>query len=161
MSTRIQFEKWEELYVPLINPNNPNEEIFFETFGEDFDFVRKADSNKVWTEVENDFGDLVILSGFHFVNRMRHYITTLPFKEDLEVSDIEYISREESINICLELNKELNLKYPEELIMKYYMGDGDISVSKAEHIAITLFEENGSISDSNMLKINNHYSMLK
>lgn len=155
----ITTEQWQNEFFPIQNPVTGEE--YFETYGSDYDAVRKADSNKIWTEVEDDFGDLVILPGFHFVNRMRYYITTLPFNKNIEVSDIEYINRDKAIDICLELNKKLKLNYPEDLVFKYYIGDEEISVSKAEHICITMFEEHGSISESDMLKINDYYSMLK
>jgi hypothetical protein len=161
LNTKILFEDWQKKYNPIINTNNPNEEIFFETFGEDFDTVRQSDPTKVWSEVEDDYGDLVILPGFHFVNRMRYYLTEKSYDENIEIIDSEYITNNQAILYCQEINKKLDLGYSTELILRYFNGEDSISVSKAEHIAITMFEENGDISESDVLKINNYYSMLK
>jgi len=50
----------------------------FETFGEEFEFVRRYDRRKVWTLVDGNDGDLYITSGLHFANRVGFLITREP-----------------------------------------------------------------------------------
>ncbi|MBI1314941.1 hypothetical protein GC176_26915 [bacterium] len=47
----------------------------FETFGEEFAFVRRHDPRKVWTLVDGDDGDMYVISGCHFVNRIGYLIS--------------------------------------------------------------------------------------
>lgn len=50
----------------------------FETYGKDIEHVIKvADQNpkRVWTLVDGENDDLLLLNGFHYVNRIHYYIT--------------------------------------------------------------------------------------
>ncbi len=50
-----------------------------ETFGKDFDTVRRQDPAFVWTVVDGDSGDdQWITTGVHFVNRVCYLVTELP-----------------------------------------------------------------------------------
>jgi hypothetical protein len=50
-----------------------------ETFGEDFETVRRQDPRFVWTVVDGDSGsDQWIVPGVHFVNRVCYLVTELP-----------------------------------------------------------------------------------
>ena len=49
----------------------------FETYGDEVEFVRRADPRTVWTLVEAD-GDLSLLSGFRYVNRIGYLISRVP-----------------------------------------------------------------------------------
>jgi hypothetical protein len=55
----------------------------FETYGEELEFVRRQDPLKVWTLVDGDDGDLYVISGPHFVNRVGNLISTVPIAEDV------------------------------------------------------------------------------
>ena len=44
----------------------------FETYGEELAFVKQQDSGCIWTLVD---GDLYVISGFHFVNRIGYLIS--------------------------------------------------------------------------------------
>lgn len=55
----------------------PNEGCLFETYGEEFEFVRKQDPNTVWTWMDGEEGQLV-LSGLHLVNRIGYLVSTKP-----------------------------------------------------------------------------------
>lgn len=51
----------------------------FETYGDEFYFVLKQPRQYIWTLVECDQSDsLILLSGFHRVNRMGYLITKKP-----------------------------------------------------------------------------------
>lgn len=81
----ITEEKFDEEFTPIQNHLRPGETMF-ETFGPELDFVRAQPDNKVWTLMDDDDGNLVIASGFHFVNRVGYYITTVPWTENTTVT---------------------------------------------------------------------------
>lgn len=75
-------EEFDERYSPMPNPLNPNASwsydnrgCLFETFGEEFAFVRRFDPHRVWTLIDGDDGDLYLVSGLHFVNRIGYLLT--------------------------------------------------------------------------------------
>jgi hypothetical protein len=47
----------------------------FETFGEEFDFVRRQPPRTVWTLIDGDGGEY-LMSGFHLVNRLGYLVST-------------------------------------------------------------------------------------
>jgi len=47
----------------------------FETYGDEFAFVRRFDPQRVWTLVDGDDGDMYVLSGLHFVNRVGYLLS--------------------------------------------------------------------------------------
>ena len=49
-----------------------------ETFGKDFDTVRRHDPAFVWTVVDGDSGDQWITTGVHYVNRVCYLVTQIP-----------------------------------------------------------------------------------
>jgi hypothetical protein len=73
--------KWEEEYKPIKNhlDDNASEDGFmFETFGEEEMYVLRinyTEPNRVWTVLTDDFGELCIVNGWHWVNRIGYIIT--------------------------------------------------------------------------------------
>jgi len=47
----------------------------FETYGEEFDFVRRQDPTRVWTIIDDDDGGWYIVNGLHYVNRIGYLIS--------------------------------------------------------------------------------------
>jgi hypothetical protein len=75
-------------YKPIknhIDANAAEDGCMFETFGLELEFVKQADPSKVWTLVEDDEGFLVIVNGYHHVNRMGYLITEVPFVDTDEI----------------------------------------------------------------------------
>jgi hypothetical protein len=73
----MSIEDFDEIYEPIENPLNEDSGTLFETYGADLDYVLNVANttpHKVWTLVDSDEG-LVIVSGYHLVNRV-HYIIT-------------------------------------------------------------------------------------
>jgi len=60
-----------------IDPSRGFDGCMFETFGEELAHVRAQDRNFVWTILDCD-GQILIESGFHFVNRLGYLITAVP-----------------------------------------------------------------------------------
>ena len=59
----------------------------YETFGEELECVKKQPNNYIWTIVDTDGDDLLVIAGFHFVNRLGYLITDEPWEDEHE----EYI----------------------------------------------------------------------
>lgn len=84
----MSFDKWAETFKPIANtitPNAPYDGTMFETYGADLTEVLivadgKHSHLRVWTLVEGDEGDWVIVDGYHRVNRMGYFITAKPAK---------------------------------------------------------------------------------
>ena len=85
-------------YKPQINhimrakyPNTPEDSVssyggtMYETFGEEVEYIRslckEGKGNLVWTIVDCD-GELVIQSGYWFVNRIGYIVTEKPWEEE-------------------------------------------------------------------------------
>lgn len=91
----LSYDKWIEAFKPNINTTTPGSAFdgtMYETYGADLDEVIKwADGamgtsyrRKVWTIVENDDGDLVIVDGYHRVNRIGYLLTTVASKAGVQ-----------------------------------------------------------------------------
>ena len=82
----LSFDNFVEQYNPI---ENDEDSILFETYGEDLEKVKqiaKADNRKVWTLVDGEDDKMVLINGYHLVNRVAYVITEHPSKdENLEV----------------------------------------------------------------------------
>ena len=84
MSKFMTYDYWETNFKPIKNKISkyPDDSlIHFETYGEEVEFVQKADNKYIWTEVDVDYGTAII-SGYHFVNRIHYYITEQPWDDE-------------------------------------------------------------------------------
>lgn len=52
----------------------------FETYGAELDHIRLQPAQNVWTVLDVD-GELMIASGYHFVNRMGYILTDRPWPD--------------------------------------------------------------------------------
>lgn len=75
----LTWEEFELNYRPIKNPFNNDGSHMFETYGEELDFVRKAEENTIWTYSQIDYG-FVTTEGYHFVNRLGYYVTEVPWE---------------------------------------------------------------------------------
>ena len=66
-------------YIPIMREEGS---MAFETYDEDFDFVATQNPKHVWTLVDGDSGDPVIVAGLHFVNRIHYIITIKPWEDE-------------------------------------------------------------------------------
>lgn len=81
--TEAEFHVRHPLVPNHINPAagwsvNGSAGCLFETYGDELAFVRRADPRRVWTLIEMDDGELLILSGFHTVGRVGHLVSRRP-----------------------------------------------------------------------------------
>ena len=90
----MNYEEWEEKYKPIINPFVENNYLF-ETFGEEYDFVTKANPLNIWTLIDGEDGTYIV-DGWHFVNRISYFITEVPHNDEgIEILDMLYSEENE------------------------------------------------------------------
>lgn len=86
----LTFDEWLDTYKPITNhldsnasfQNEDGSGIMFETYGEEVDFVKSMNPNKIWMYGSGDDGGTYIWSGWGFVNRLGYFITDVPFPEN-------------------------------------------------------------------------------
>ncbi|WP_420419645.1 hypothetical protein [Pacificispira sp.] len=72
------FDAWAKTYRPVRNghrPDAPFDGLMFETFGDELETILAATPGCVWTLVEGDDDTVVVVSGFHVVNRLGYFLT--------------------------------------------------------------------------------------
>lgn len=75
----MNYDEWVKEYKPIENPNGGG--FFFETYGEDLEFVKKYDNSHIWTNIETEGYD-TIDNGYWWCNRMGYYITEVAWETD-------------------------------------------------------------------------------
>lgn len=76
---------WVDKYKPVQNPfttGRSYENTLFETFGQEYEYVKTQNPYTIWTLMEGDQGDWFIASGHHWVNRLGYFICSVPLSED-------------------------------------------------------------------------------
>lgn len=85
----ISYADWLEKYKPVknhIDSSASYEGMMFETYGAELAFVQsKKDEWLVWTLVTDDDGEDVIVSGYHYVNRMGYFVCQEPINPKIDV----------------------------------------------------------------------------
>jgi len=86
----ITEERFEDIYMPRQNHLDENASFngsMYETYGEEVEYVQSMiESNKVWTVLDGDDGELFISAGYWRVNRMGYIITEISHEgESIEV----------------------------------------------------------------------------
>ena len=56
----------------------------YETFGDELAYVKQVPNNRVWTIVDGDGDDLLIIAGFHLVNRLGYLVTDEAWEDEYE-----------------------------------------------------------------------------
>ena len=85
----MAYDQWCEKYRPIANElchGAPYDGLMFETYGAEQEYIRRQDRACIWTLVQAE-DELVILSGWHFVNRFGYFITERPWG-GLEVAEV-------------------------------------------------------------------------
>jgi hypothetical protein len=86
----LTFDEWLDTYKPIPNYLDENASfqnesgfgVMFETYGEEVDFVKQQDPNRIWMYGSGDDGGTYIWSGWGFVNRLGYFVTEVPFPEN-------------------------------------------------------------------------------
>ena len=56
----------------------------YETFGDELAYVKQVPNNRIWTIVDGDGDDLIIIAGYHFVNRLGYLVTDKAWEDEYE-----------------------------------------------------------------------------
>jgi primosomal protein N'' len=87
----VTYDDFVGTFRPIANSFDKNASFdgyMFETYGQELDFVldtAKHNSNRVWTIVEGDDGELYIVNGYHLVNRMGYIVTASLFNSSTNI----------------------------------------------------------------------------
>jgi hypothetical protein len=91
-------EQWFDTYKPIPNHldenasfNDGDNGYMFETYGDELEFVKAQDSNRIWTYSDGDNGGTYISDGYHVVNRIGYFVTTVPY-DDSQYYQIQLIA---------------------------------------------------------------------
>lgn len=89
---KISEDKWIEAYKPLVNPVDASFGYDFgdgctlvETYGDHITYLESIDENRIWTVIEDDNGNQIIVSGKMRLNRIGFIVTEHPWDEYTEV----------------------------------------------------------------------------
>ena len=81
-------DKWFDTYKPIPNHLDDNASFndgehgyMFETYGDELEFVKAQDSNRIWTYRDGSDGGTYITEGYHVVNRIGYFVTTVPYND--------------------------------------------------------------------------------
>ena len=89
----MSFEDWEATYKPKTNyidenasfQNEDGEGIMFETYGAEVAYVKSNSPEHIWTYIDGDDGGGYIISGWHFVNRIGYFVTSVPCPPNTDI----------------------------------------------------------------------------
>jgi hypothetical protein len=84
----MDFDEWCDTYKPIPNNIETNASFdgtMFETYGDEVEFVKKADPAHIWTYGDGDDGGSYIWNGWSFVNRIGYFITEVPCPADTTI----------------------------------------------------------------------------
>ena len=90
-------DEWFKQFKPIPNHVDENASFndgehgyMFETYGDEVEFVKSQDSNRIWTYSDGDDGGTYITDGYHVVNRIGYFVTTVPY-DDKQYYQIQLI----------------------------------------------------------------------
>lgn len=81
MSQFMTYDYWVDNFKPIKNTLTNGEDLHFETYDKEYEYVKSVDPKYVWTEVDGDSGTYIV-AGHHWVNRIHYYITTNPWTDE-------------------------------------------------------------------------------
>ena len=103
-------EEWFDKFKPIPNHIDENASFsdgdngyMFETYGEELDFVKSHQSNRIWTYCDNDFGGTSIFQGMRIVNRIGYFVTIVPFDAN---KDYQIQISNEDVYVCPNCDEE-------------------------------------------------------
>lgn len=80
----ISFSQWSDRYLPEENHLVTGNELMFETYGEQLDYVSSLNRHYVWTYVQGEMS-MILVAGMGYVDRLGYYVTEKPWTDENEV----------------------------------------------------------------------------
>ena len=84
----MSFDESCDVYKPIKNHIDTNASFdgaMFETYGEEVDFVKATDEDRIWMYGDGDDGAAYLWNGWGFVNRIGYFITEVPCPPDTTI----------------------------------------------------------------------------
>ena len=84
----LDFDDWCDEYKPITNHIDTNasfDGLMFETYGDEYEFVKAQNENRIWMYGDGDDGGTYIWSGWGFVNRIGYFISDKPFADNVTI----------------------------------------------------------------------------
>ena len=84
----MDFDEWCDVYKPINNHIDKNASFdgaMFETYGDEYEFVKQSPEKNIWMYGDGDDGGSYIWSGWGFVNRIGYFITEVPFPDNTTI----------------------------------------------------------------------------
>jgi hypothetical protein len=84
----MDYEDFIDTYKPITNHIDTNasfDGMMFETYGDEVEFVKAQDENRIWMYGDGDDGGSYLWSGWGFVNRIGYFITEVPFPDNTTI----------------------------------------------------------------------------
>jgi hypothetical protein len=88
----MDFDEWCDTYKPVINHIDPNASfdngdggVMFETYGDEYEFVKNSKPDHIWTYGDGDDGGSYVWNGWSFINRIGYFITEVPCPADTTI----------------------------------------------------------------------------
>jgi hypothetical protein len=84
----MDLDEWAATYKPIKNHIDTNASFdgeMFETYGDEVEFVKAQDEDRIWMYGDGDDGGSYIWNGWHFVNRIGYFITEVPCPPDTTI----------------------------------------------------------------------------
>jgi hypothetical protein len=84
----MDFDEWVATYKPIKNHIDTNASFdgeMFETYGDEVEFVKAQDEDRIWMYGDGDDGGSYIWNGWHFINRIGYFITDVPCPPDTTI----------------------------------------------------------------------------
>jgi hypothetical protein len=81
-------DEWFDTYKPIKNHIDVTSSFdghMFETYGDELEFVKAQDENRIWMYGDGDDGGSYIWNGWHIVNRIGYFITEVPCPADTTI----------------------------------------------------------------------------
>lgn len=82
----MNYETWAATFEPMDNHLDSNASYsgkMFETYGDEFEFLKTIDPSRIWTLRDGD-GSTAITAGFGWVNRLGYFVTATPWSDGVE-----------------------------------------------------------------------------
>jgi hypothetical protein len=84
----MDFDEFVETYKPIKNHIDVTasfDGLMFETYGEEYEFIKGTPERHIWTYGDGDDGGSYVWNGWSFVNRIGYFITEVPFPENTTI----------------------------------------------------------------------------
>jgi hypothetical protein len=84
----MTFEEADEQFHFILNSYDENasfDGLMYETYGDEYEFIKSYDPTKIWMYGDGDDGGTFIWSGWGFVNRIGYFVSEKPVPENTTI----------------------------------------------------------------------------